>query len=471
LLPQVSELNEADVLAAIRRATAAHLLVADGGRLRWRHALTRDAVLATLLPPERAALARRAALVLQARAGPDDEATAAELLIAAGDHDAAAAVLLRLAHQDLVRGALRSADALLDRATSARARPTAVAIERVQLLTLTGRALTALEHGATALEAATGDDHAELALRLARAAIAAGRWTDAERYAERAGRPDDSRTAALLADAAHGAGRVEDAAGHAAAAVEQAEREGRPATLCEALVIAAKVARLSDVTASAAAFRRAAQVAAEHGLAPWRVEALLGLRTLELLETEKSSSLPGARELALDAGLLAQVAQADVLLAEHALLADGPPAVEAPGRRLLEEGARLRLTNAEAAGAYLAAIARGWAGDANGMEDLLGRVRDPGPEAAAVPFVVRALPALQAHDLPRATALLDMGVAPLVAHAGPSRRLWAGRHEPPHADSPADRIRWPAPKPVKVRGRIDTSPGGNRTASPSNTPP
>ncbi|MGH3943985.1 MAG: hypothetical protein ACRDSI_02895 [Pseudonocardiaceae bacterium] len=35
-------------------------LSVEDGRLRWRHALTRDAVLATLLPPERAALAARA---------------------------------------------------------------------------------------------------------------------------------------------------------------------------------------------------------------------------------------------------------------------------------------------------------------------------------------------------------------------------------------------------------------------------
>jgi DNA-binding CsgD family transcriptional regulator len=417
LLGRVSGGSDAEALTAVQGAAAAHLLVVDEGRLRWRHALTRDAVLATLLPPERAALARAAAQVLQARGAPGDEASAAELLTAAGEHDAAAAVLLRLAHQDLTRGALRSAAALLDRLTSMQARPTAVAIELVQLLTLTGRPLTALERGAAALKTATGDYYAELALRLARAGIAAGRWSDAERYVERAGRPSDPRSASLLADAAHGAGRVQAAAVHAATAVEQAERQGRPDAVCEALVIAAKVDRLGDVTASAAAFRRAAQVAAEHGLAPWRVEALLGLGTVELLETETSSSLPEARELALDAGLLAQVAQVDVLLAEHVLLADGPRAAAASAQRLLDEGTRLRLTTAQTAGAYLAATARAWTGDAQGMEELLGEIRDAAPEAAAAPFVVQALAAVQAHDLPRATALLDLGVGQLVGHA------------------------------------------------------
>src|SRR5690349_3162403 len=54
---------EAVVVAALRAATDVGLLVVADGRLRFRHALTRDAVLATLLPPERAALAARAARV------------------------------------------------------------------------------------------------------------------------------------------------------------------------------------------------------------------------------------------------------------------------------------------------------------------------------------------------------------------------------------------------------------------------
>ncbi|HEV7471532.1 MAG TPA: hypothetical protein VGO23_17375 [Pseudonocardia sp.] len=52
---------------------AATLLEPDGPSLRWPHALTRDAVLAALLPPERAALAARAADALVARGDPADE--------------------------------------------------------------------------------------------------------------------------------------------------------------------------------------------------------------------------------------------------------------------------------------------------------------------------------------------------------------------------------------------------------------
>ena len=62
--------------SALRAAADVGLLVVADGALRFRHALTRDAVLATLLPPERAALAARAARVLDARG---DRAVAARL--------------------------------------------------------------------------------------------------------------------------------------------------------------------------------------------------------------------------------------------------------------------------------------------------------------------------------------------------------------------------------------------------------
>ena len=57
LLGEVTGATEDDVLAALRAADAAHLLDTRDVTLGWRHALTRDAVLATVLPPERAALA------------------------------------------------------------------------------------------------------------------------------------------------------------------------------------------------------------------------------------------------------------------------------------------------------------------------------------------------------------------------------------------------------------------------------
>src|SRR6185369_6302856 len=53
VLPQVADRPEPVVSAALRAAVAAGLLVTADGELRWRHALTCDAVAATALPPER----------------------------------------------------------------------------------------------------------------------------------------------------------------------------------------------------------------------------------------------------------------------------------------------------------------------------------------------------------------------------------------------------------------------------------
>jgi hypothetical protein len=54
LLGTLTGQPDAEVLAALRDAADLQLLaIGSDGELRWRHALTRDAVLATLLPPER----------------------------------------------------------------------------------------------------------------------------------------------------------------------------------------------------------------------------------------------------------------------------------------------------------------------------------------------------------------------------------------------------------------------------------
>jgi hypothetical protein len=145
---------------------AATLLEPDGPSLRWPHALTRDAVLAALLPPERAALAARAADALVARGDPADEPRAAVLSIEAGRPERAARTLLDLARRDAARGALRSAEKRLTQAADAAGDSrlgNEVLRERVSVLTLVGRAAEALEPGAARLGLVTGDAHAERA--------------------------------------------------------------------------------------------------------------------------------------------------------------------------------------------------------------------------------------------------------------------------------------------------------------------
>lgn len=433
LLSLVSGGTDDQVVDALGAATDLHLLESDAATLRWRHAMTRDAVLGGTLPPERAAMARRAAEALLARrVNDDDDAAAADLLLEAGASARAADLMLDLAARDASSGARRTAEALLDRVEATGERPVGVATGRVRLFCLMGRAAEALAAGAPALDVATGAEHAELALRLARAAVLAGRWDQAGGYVERAGRPADPRSAAVLADAAHGAGRVDEATGHAAEAVARAEGTGRPDALCEALLVAARLARLHDLDAADAGFRRAAQIAAEHGLRAWRVEAMTGVGTVEVLRDETSPTLAEAHALAAESGLLGHLAALDMIIASCVLLAEGPGAAEQVAHELVDRGARLRLPAAEAAGRFLLALGPAAAGRTGEMDRALSAWEFPaeaGPEAAFMPAAVRAVAALVARDLPGATRLLDEAIGPLVAHrsAAPLHEfgLWA----------------------------------------------
>jgi hypothetical protein len=97
LLPVVTGLDEAAVVAGLRQAVGAQLLTAEADGFRFRHALTREAVLGDLLPPERTAIAGRAlAAVEQAHPGLPGAwcELAADLAEAAGNGPRAARLLL-----------------------------------------------------------------------------------------------------------------------------------------------------------------------------------------------------------------------------------------------------------------------------------------------------------------------------------------------------------------------------------------
>jgi hypothetical protein len=96
LLPGVANVDGATVVEALRAAISDQLVVTDGRTFRFQHALTREAVLAELLPPERAAMSARA-LVAVRRAHPELAGPwcelAAELAEATGDQGDTAALL------------------------------------------------------------------------------------------------------------------------------------------------------------------------------------------------------------------------------------------------------------------------------------------------------------------------------------------------------------------------------------------
>jgi hypothetical protein len=161
--------------------------------------------------------------------------------------------------------------------------------------------------------------------------VTAGAWDDVDAYVARAGRPSDPRSLVLRADAAFGAGRTADAVGLAAAAIERAEQvvdeQGSAtaaAALCEALGVAGRLAWRTDLDVSEALARRAAQVAGEHGLLPWRAVAVFQLGMMRMLRAGDMGPVLQARELALDAGMLGQVAAVDYVRSDYLWMIDGP---------------------------------------------------------------------------------------------------------------------------------------------------
>ena len=301
--------------------------------------------------------------------------------------------------------------------------------EQVTVLTLVGRAADALALGAAELDALHGDTHAELCLQLARTAVTAGAWADAEAYVARAGRPGDPRSLVLRADAAFGAGRATDAGEFAAAAIARAEEvadehRARGAAdgtvqaagaLCEALGVAARLAWGTDLDVTEALARRAVQVAGEHGLVPWRVTALFQLGMMATLRAHDTAPLLQARELALDAGMLGQVAAIDYVRADYTWWVDGPGAALPSAHAALELTRVLRLPsrafNTRSMVEMLEAAAELVAGTATPSEarSRAAGISTQGGSGPRLDQVLRIVIALVEHDLPRAADELAAG--------------------------------------------------------------
>lgn len=119
LLGPATGLSEQALHEALRQATELQLLDIEGAGFRFRHALTRDAMLAAVLATERTrlAVATRAAVEGAHPELPDEWCTvAADLDEAAGDYDAAAGLLLTAGGRALRQAALGTAEQLVRRA-------------------------------------------------------------------------------------------------------------------------------------------------------------------------------------------------------------------------------------------------------------------------------------------------------------------------------------------------------------------
>lgn len=436
LLPRTTGTDEDGVARALRRAVDAHLLVPDPAApagLRWRHALTRDAVLAELVPPERTVLARRAGAALRSGGGAgltgEQLVLAAGLAVQAGEDAEGARLLLRVAREAVDAGGLRSAEDALARAVElAGSRPdlrAELAVEQVRVLALAGRAREAEALGDRLLPDVDGERRVLLCLHMARAAGAAERFGDAARHLAPVAGADDARVSALSAAIALGRGDLAEALTTARAAVAAAQRDGHPDAACEALEVAGRCLRRADPAAAEQELSRAEAIAERHGLHLWRVRALSELGGLDLLRTGRSDRLDRARGLAVRAGMLATAAVLDVQLSACVSVRDGHVAALPAALRGVEAGDALRLPAVAAAARFFVALARLCADDRDPVEELLDEAGRLAPDLVDVAF--------RAAGVRAWVAWLDGDDADALGHLDRSVTALRGRPDTPPA--------------------------------------
>lgn len=334
ILPSASGRSGDETAAALARAVDCQLLITSGAGFQFRHALTRDAVLRAMLPPQ---LGTTAARVLAAvfAVHPDLAGgwrdVAAEVADLAGESERAGRLLLDSGRESLAIGALATAVDTLRRA-AALLPNAAERIEAqqalVEALAVAGRVDDAVAAG-NRLLAELGSEpsartdrtaRADTHLQLAQAAVAAARWDLARSHLDDARRVVDdadvvrrSRAAVLAADVALAA---DDLRGARATAEEVlASADVSPDVRCHAYEIIGRTHRLRDLPAAKAAFESALAEAERAELPVWRLRAMHELGTVDMFERLELGRLLAARVLGEQMGALSTVAVLDLQLA------------------------------------------------------------------------------------------------------------------------------------------------------------
>jgi DNA-binding CsgD family transcriptional regulator len=333
LVGPVLDVDGSAIREGLRAVVADGLVERDGDGFRFHHALGRDAVLAGLLPPDRAELARRAlAAVANAHPGLEDAwcSVAAELAITAGDAARAAEVLVEAGRRNLAGGALASAETALVRArdllATAGRHDLGLAADADDLLGET-LALAGRTDDAVAVTRAVLDRLARLPdadrrlgeahLRLARVHETAGDHGPAGRalaaareHAPRCADDDlQLRVDGVAARLALDSSRFAEAHALATAALA-----GPPAVACDALLVLGRISRRHDPAAAEQLFGRARRAADDAGLVVLAARALHEESISDVQESLRVDRLQEAHARALAVGDLATVAVLDLQL-------------------------------------------------------------------------------------------------------------------------------------------------------------
>ncbi len=312
LLPGVAEVDGRAAVEALRAAVEAQIIAVEGDGFLFRHALSREAVLDELLPPERRDLASRAWPAVE-RANPGLPGAvcelAADLAEAAGEPAAAAERLVESARRGAGGRCLRHCGGHRRARPPPRSEPTSPSRSTpsrvaVQILEAAGKPTAALALGhplVDELRERGSADVADLLLVLARAARAAGDVEEAGRLVDdaRADLDDDpsiaARVEAIAAYVALDQGRVADASDSARRALDAATATAQPAVACEALEVLGRVADVTEPGTSDRWYQEAADLAAAHGLAGWELRARHELALEGMGPRRPTTASPGPR--------------------------------------------------------------------------------------------------------------------------------------------------------------------------------
>jgi DNA-binding CsgD family transcriptional regulator len=340
LLATMAAAEEPEVLGRLRAAVRVRLIAPTAGlapAFEFRHALAREAVLAELLPPERAALSALAAEAIAAthQGLPGDWCQrVADLWEDAGEPLLAMGALQEAARRAIVRSALASAEHLLTRARVLAGDDLMawMGVDDLLLDTLVaaGKPERVRELGSALIDVygtryrLRGERIARFHLKVARGLVPAGEWDAVHTHLEHARRaagpaPDASLLVgidALATRAALATGAPERALEFAASATKAAARSASSDARCEALDAEGRAAiAAGDLHRGVALFSRCFETATRSQLRSWEASALLELGTIDEISRGELQQLDAARSAAAGIGAVAVQATANLRLA------------------------------------------------------------------------------------------------------------------------------------------------------------
>lgn len=462
LLPRLAGVTESETLAALDQAHAVQLIqpcptvleAETGGMFRFRHSLTRDAIVSDLLPPDLASRSASAAAAIE-DAHPGLPGIwceqAAELHRAAGHPVRASSLLLEAGRRALHRGALGSAVETLQDARQllgeAGEPMLAIAIgeklaEALELVGDPDRLGPLAEQLIGTLDSAGADPRRQAMLRIrtaraesednpqaAQAQLSAAR-TIADELADNALASQVDAAAARCALDSSDLDRAEELAHRSLATAEQAGMAGWAADVAfESLEVLGRRERVRDMTAARSAFQRAYQMAGSQDFAIRRIRALHELGTIDMLEDGTTGRLTQARELAREAGAISTATLADLQLANVWSLGSDLDRAAAAARQCEESASRINAHKFAALAVSVQALISGIRTDRVQAEALAARAEAILPGEPEVLFTTwgqaRVTASLFADDIDRAIEESALGRA----YAGDAaltapRRAW-----------------------------------------------